>query len=268
MNMSDSLDQSTIAKVSGAILDSLDKYTIAKVSGAILAFYGTIMFLAPQKARDLYGTKDVQLKDPKSPLVLESLVQRGALAFVTGPAMWYLHVDAGLSREKAAGVCLLPSILFCLHSLLNEIPKQMGSSVRVDISCLMIYIPVAYATLSGVSSYYSDLALKSLWGWTLANGLLLYMTPSAIDTLYDIPEREEFVLLERTIYGANLINVALFGGAFAWGMDDAKAVGLGWASAFVTTLLNVKQFQKFNVATGPIYIWLALMAFFAITLLL
>ena len=148
MSVSESIDQSIIAKVSGAILDYLDKYTIAKVSGVIIAFYGTVLFLAPQKAHDLYGTKDVllKLKDPRSPLVIEYLVRRGALTMVTLPAMWYLHVDAGLSREKAAGVCTLPMILFCLHSLLNEIPKQVGSSSRVDISSLMVYIPVAYVT--------------------------------------------------------------------------------------------------------------------------
>jgi hypothetical protein len=93
------------------------------------------------------------------------------------------------------------------------------------------------------------------------------MTPSAIDTVYDTPEREEFVLLERTTFGAGLICLALFGGAFTLGMDDTKAVGINWASAFVTTLLNMKNFHKFNLSTGPIYIWLALMAFFAITLL-
>jgi hypothetical protein len=268
MNVSGSIDQSIFAKVSGAILDYLDKYTIAKVSGAITALYGIILFLAPQKAHDLYGTKDVllKLKDPRSPLVIEYLVRRGALVMVTGPAMWYLHVDAGLSREKAAGVCILPMILFCLHSLLNEVPKQVGSSSRVDISSLMVYIPVAYVTLSGAS--YSDLALKSFWGYSLANGLLAYMTPSAIDTVYDTPEREDFVLLQRSTFGAYHINLALFGGAFAMGMDDAKAVGIAWASAFVTTLLNMKNFQKFNLSPGPIYTWLALMAFFAITLLL
>jgi hypothetical protein len=266
MNASDSPAHSVIAKVSGAILDSLDKYTIAKVSGAILACYGTILFLAPQKAYDMYGTKGVKLKDPKSPLVIDYIVQRSALAGVTCPAMWYLHIEAGLSREKAAGVCLLPSILFSLYSLLNEIPKQMGSSLRVEISSLIMYVPVAYATLSGAS--YSDLALKILWSWTLANGLLLYMNPSSIDTVYNTPEREEFILLNRTTYGAKLINLALFGGAFALGTDVAKALGITWASAFVTTLLNMKNFQKFNFSSGPIYIWLALMAFFALALLL
>jgi hypothetical protein len=268
MDVDDSLDLSNFAKVSGAILDYIDKYTIAKVSGAILAFYGTVLFLAPQKVHDLYGTKDVVLKleDPKGPMVIEYLVRRGALIMLTLPAMWYLHVEAGLSREKAAGVCILPMILFCLHSLLNEIPKQMGSSNRVDVSSLMIYIPVACVTLSGAT--YSDFALKSLWGWALANGLLCYMTPSAIDTVYDTPQREEFVLLQRSMFGAHLINVSLFGGAFAMGMDDAKSVGIAWASAFVTTLWKMKDFQKFNVSTGPVYIWLASMAFFAITLLL
>jgi hypothetical protein len=111
--------------------------------------------------------------------------------------------------------------------------------------------------------------LKTLWGWTLANGLLLYMNPSLIDTLYGgTPERDGLVILEMTTYGANLINLALFGVAFVLGMEASKAVGIGWASAFVTTLLNMKEFQKFNISTGPIYIWLALMAFFAITLLL
>jgi hypothetical protein len=265
--MSDSLDQSITAKISGAILDSLDQSIIAKVSAAILAIYGTLFFLAPQKARDLYGTKDVELKDPRSPLVLDYIEQRIALAVITGPAIWYLHVEAGLSRDKAAGVCLLPWILVCLHSLLNEMPKKMGSTNRANTSSLIMFISVAYATLSGAS--FSDLALKTLWGWTLANGLLLYMNPSAIDTLYGgAPERDGLVLLQMTTYGADLISVALFGVAFALGMEDTKAVGIGWASVFVTTLLNMKNFQKFNISTGPIYIWLALMAFFAITLLL
>jgi hypothetical protein len=267
MNASDSLaDPSVIAKVSGAILDSLDKYTVAKVSGAILACHSIILILAPQKAHEIYGTKDVKLEDPRSPLVIEYIVQRAALATVTVPAMWYLHVEAGLSRENAAGVCLLPWILICLHSLLNEIPKQMGSSNRPETSSLIMYVPVVYATLSGAS--YSDLALKILWSWTLANGLLLYMNPSAISTVYNIPQREEYVLLHRTTFGANLINLALFGGAFASGMDIAKALGIGWASAFVTLLLNMKNFQKFDLAPGPIYIWLALMAFFALAFLL
>jgi hypothetical protein len=268
MSVNDSLDQSITAKVSGAMLDSLvDKSIIAKVSGAMLAIYCTILFLAPQKARDLYGTKDVELKDPRSPLVLDFIVQRACLAAVTGPAIWCLHVEAGLSREKAAGVCLLPWIMVCLHSLLNGMPKKMGSTNHAETSSLIIFISVAYATLSGAT--FSDLALKTIWGWTLANGLLLYMNPSLIDTLYGgTPERDGLVILQMTSYGANLIGLALFGGAFTLGMEATKALGIGWASAFITTLLNVKNFQKFNLSTGPIYIWLALMAFFAITLLL
>jgi hypothetical protein len=267
MSLHDSLDQSITAKVSGAMLDCLDQSIIAKVSGAILAIYGTIFFLAPQKARDLYGTKDIELKDPRSPLMLDFIEQRTSLALITGPAIWYLHVEASLSREKATGVCLLPWILVCLHSLLNEMPKKMGSTTHAETSKLIMFIPVAYATLSGAT--FSDLAMKTLWGWTLAHGLLLYMNPSAIDTLYGgTPERDGFVILEMTTYGANLINLALFGGAFALGIEGAKALGIFWASAFVTTLLNMKNLEKFNISTGPISLWLVLMAFFAITLLL
>jgi hypothetical protein len=86
----------------------------------------------------------------------------------------------------------------------------------------------------------------------------LYINPSAIDTLYSTLERKGLILLVRTTYGANLINLAIFGGAFAaLGMEGVRSYAFEY-----------EKLQKLNISTGPIYMWLALVAFFAINLLL
>jgi hypothetical protein len=101
------------------VLIPFDKDTISKVSLAIIFVYGTIIFLAPQKAGDIYG-HNVELKDPINIQVIRFILQRSALCNISVVVIWYLHFEAGLSRDKAVGVATLPWILVCLHSLLNE----------------------------------------------------------------------------------------------------------------------------------------------------
>jgi hypothetical protein len=87
MSVGNSLDQSITAKVLRAIVaESFDQSIIAKILGAILALYGPILFLVPQKSCNFYGTKDAELKDPMSPLVIDYMEQPAALAVVTGPS--------------------------------------------------------------------------------------------------------------------------------------------------------------------------------------
>jgi hypothetical protein len=245
-----------------ALLDYKD--VIAQVSGVICVLHGLIMFLAPQKGRDLYNTKDLELKDPKSWEIHDYIGQRCALCLITSPVAWWLHVEVGMSRDEAVGVVLLPWILLCLHSLLNEKPQQLGSSPRADYMSLAMFSFVAHATLT--HTIYSNLAVKILAGFTLANGLLAFMNPAAIGSLYGTPEREDFINLMRRMYGNNLNSLAAFIGAFAWGLPHLKAVGIAWATAGVGMVLLLGDLKKFKVAMAPIFVWLVLMAFFGITL--
>jgi hypothetical protein len=247
------------------VLIPFDKDTISKVSLAICLVYGTILFLAPQKARDMYG-QNVELKDPISIQVIYFLLQRSALCDVSTVVIWYLHVEAGLSRDKAVGVATLPWILLCLHSLLNETTQKMGSSPRVEYQALFFFVLTAYATLSETT--YSTLATKILFGWGLVNGLMAYMYPAAIGTIYGTPEREDHVLFLRRYYGMHLLNFAAFGGSFASGMDLFDALGLLWAVGFALTVGLLNDIDRTKTAKKPIYAWLVLAAFFAVTLLM
>jgi hypothetical protein len=245
-----------------AFLDHKD--VIAKVSGAICAFYGLIMFLAPQKGRDLYNTKDLELKDPKSWEVHDFIGRRHALCMITASVAWWLHVELDMSRDEAIGVVTLPWILLCLHSLLNETPKQLGSSPRADYVCLAMFSFVAYATLTHAT--YSNLSVKILAGFALANGLMLFMNPAATGSLYGAPERDDFINLIRRCYGNNLIALGAFTGTFAWGLPHLKAVGITWATVGVGMFFLLDDLKKFKVAMAPMFVWLVLAAFFGITL--
>jgi hypothetical protein len=247
------------------VLIPFDKDTISKVSLAILFFYGTIIFLAPQKAGDIYG-RNVELKDPKSVQVIHYLLQRSALCNMSMVVMWYLHFEAGLSRDKAVGICALPWILMCLHSLLNETMQKMGSSPRVEYQALFFFILTAYATLSETT--YSNLATKIQTGWGLVNGLAAYMYPAAIGTMYGIPEREDYVLFLRRYYGMHLLVLAVFGGSFVHGRNLFDMLGLFWAVGFALTVGLWKDIDRMKTAKKPIYAWLVLAAFFAVTLLM
>jgi uncharacterized protein YjeT (DUF2065 family) len=242
------------------------KDVLSQVSAAILVFNGLIFFLAPQKARYLYFTNDLKLKDPKSWEVCDFVQQRFALCLITSPVTWWLHVEAGLSRDEAIGVVALPWILLCLHSLLNETCQRLGSSPKADYICLTVFSLVAFATLTHAS--YSNLSVKSLAGFTLANGLLSFMNPAAIGSLYGTPEREDFILLMRRSYGNGIISVAIFTAAFAWGVPQLKVVGLTWIVAGIGQVLLLEDLKKFKVVMAPILFWLFLAAFFGITLLI
>jgi hypothetical protein len=248
-----------------ALVDYKD--VIAQVSGAICVLYGLVFFLAPKKGRHLYNSKDLVLKDPKSLEICDYLVQRSALCLITSPVTMWLHVDVGLSRDEAVGLAVLPWILLCLHSLLNETHQSFGSSPRADYISLFMFCCVACATLTHAT--FSSLAVKILSGFTMANGLLAFMSPAAIGTLYGTPEREDFILLMIRSYGLNLIIAAVFTAAFASGVPQLKTIGITWAAACVGLLVFLlnNSLKKFKVAMAPVFISLALMAFFGITLL-
>jgi hypothetical protein len=247
------------------VLIPFDKDTISKVSLAILLVYGTIIFLAPQKARDIYG-RNVELKDPKSDLAIRYLLQRSGMCNMSLVVIWYLHFEAGLSRDKAVGVSTLAWILLCLHSLLNETTQKMGTSNRVEYQTLFFSVLTSYATLSETT--YSNLATKILSGWLLVNGLLAYMYPAAIGTLYGTPEREEYVLLVRRCYGMDLLMLAVFAGSLAHGVNLVDGLGAVWAVGFALMAGLLKDFDRMKTAKKPIYAWLVLGAFFAVTLLM
>jgi uncharacterized protein YjeT (DUF2065 family) len=246
-----------------ALIDQ-KKDVIAYVSGAICVLYGLIFFLAPQKARDLYFTNDLKLKDPKSWEVCDFVQQRFALCLITSPVAWWLHVEAGLSRDEAIGVVALPWILLCLHSLLNETCQKLGSSPKADYICLAVFSYVAFATLTHAT--YSNLSVKLLAGFTLAHGLLSFLNPAGIGSLYGTPEREDFILLRRRSYGNGIISVSVFTAAFASGVPQLKTVGITWIVAGIGQVLLLEDLKKFKVVMAPILFWLVLAAFFGITL--
>jgi hypothetical protein len=248
------------------VLIPFDKDAISKVFLAIIFVYGTIIFLAPQKARDLYR-RNVELKDPKSDQVIQYIVQRCGASDMSMAVMWYLHFEAGeLSRGVAAGVVTLAWIMLCLHSLLNETMQKMESSPRAEYVSLFFFGLTAYATLSETT--YSNLATKILSGWTLVNGLSLYMYPAAIGTLYGLREREDYVLLVQRSYGMHLLILGVFSGAFAHGMKSEDVLGYTSAVGFVLTAGLLKDFDRMKTAKKPIYAWMVLQAFFAVTLLM
>jgi hypothetical protein len=155
-----------------------------------------------------------------------------------------------LSHEKAAGGFFNPWIILCLHSLLNGIPKEMGSTTRIETSSFIMFISVAYVTLSGMT--FLELALKTLWGWTLAKWAIVVYQSICNRYLVRYFGTQGLILLVRTTYGANLINFAIFGGAFAaLGMEGVKVICIAWASAFVPTLLNMKNFRNSTFPQGP-----------------
>jgi hypothetical protein len=123
---------------------------------------------------------------------------------------------------------------------------------------------VAHATLMHVT--YSTLSVKILSGFTLANGLLAFMNPAAIGSLYGTPEREGFINLIRRMYGNNLNSLAVFIGAFAWGLPQLKALVIACATGAVGMFFLLNEVKKFKVAMAPIFVWLVLLAFFGITL--
>jgi hypothetical protein len=245
-----------------ALLDYKD--VIVQVSGVISVLHGLLLFLAPQNGRELYNMKDLELKDPKSWEIHDFVSRRSALCMITSPVAYWLHVLVGMSRDEAVGVTILPWILLCLHSLLNGKWQQLNSSPRADYICLAMFSFVAHATLTHAT--YSNLAVKILAGFTLANGLMLFMSPAAIGSLYGTAECEEFIDLIGRCYGMNLNSLAAFVGAFAWGLPLLKTIAIAWATAGVGMFLLLEDFKKFKLGMGPIYGWLVLMAFFGITL--
>mmetsp|Transcript_5497 Transcript_5497/g.13229 ORF Transcript_5497/g.13229 Transcript_5497/m.13229 type:complete len:224 (-) Transcript_5497:226-897(-) len=133
---------------------------------------------------------------------------------------------------------------------------------RAELSILAVLIPAAICTLSEPANRFADIAVKCLWGWTLANGLMFYIYPSAIDAVYQTPQRDELVLLFRRNYGAKLISYALFGGAFSMNRDATEAVGSFWTAWLILTLLEVPSFKTMGLLASILYPMLALMAFF------
>jgi hypothetical protein len=120
------------------LLDNQD--VIAQVSMAIGLIYGLLIFLAPHKTRDIFNIKALELKDPKGWEVCDYIRQRCALCMLTPPVVWWLHVEAGLSRDEAIGVALLPWILLCLHSLLNIFTLFSMRSLSNSVPCQELII--------------------------------------------------------------------------------------------------------------------------------
>ena len=233
------------------------KFNIAVVTGTLSFFYGLVLVLAPQKKIDGYMTEKIQFKDPEvSWLVLHALIQQEALCIVTATGTWGLHVVEGLSREQAIGVGVLPWIVFTLYILLNDYPKRTRSSSRSQYSNLMVFGAVVYATLGNTT--YSNIAAKTLVGFALAHGLLLFLAPAMLSPLYNLAERESGVLFGRQSLGNNMISMSALLGALAWDATPLQAAGFSWASLALGLLLMRPACIENKVCMSKVTAWTVL----------
>jgi hypothetical protein len=117
----------------------LDHLTTARIANAFLFLHGGWVFLAPKKSRAFYGVKE--LPDPTSTGLIDYLSQRAAMATLTVPFIWWFHIEQGMSLEISVGLSVLPWIVMCLHSILNDMPTEFGFTLRKSNSCSLECFP-------------------------------------------------------------------------------------------------------------------------------
>ena len=245
----------------------VDKVAVAKMSLVFPFIHWLLLFLAPQRISVYRKEAQPELKNPKAtPLFIKYLLQRRCLCNLGTMVVWYLHYELGLTKEVSIGLTILPWILITLHSLLNEVTTRMGHNNRVEYVCLAVFVPAAYATLG--QKEYADLTLKILYVVTLCHGVLVYVNPSGVDTLYGAEVPEDAVLDMRRWYGSDLTAVVLFGMTLlTYDVDAAKSMGIIYASYFVLTAGVMRLTDLSRLDIRPLYAWLGYMAFFGFYLL-
>ena len=237
------------------------------LAAAVLCIvYSIVLVLAPHKARDLYVKQAPEFKDPEfSWKVVDHITRFSSLCILMCGVCWWLVVMEGVSREKAIGVVSLMGVVHNLHTLLNDIPKQLNMSPRSTVINIMVFSAVAYATLGNTD--FANLASKIVACFGLANGLLLFANPGFLEILYNIPDRESFGMLCRRDAGNNLISLSVYLCGLAWDLPQIKACGLSWASVGIGLVLLLPEMKKHHGNLTRIGAWILFMGFSAVVFL-
>ena len=104
-------------------------------------------------------------------------------------------------------------------------------------------------------------------GWTAAHGVLLYVVPKAIDSMYGVPEREPYVIFQRRNWGSQMLIGATATSGMLYGLGDLEVVAFGWTVAFVGLIGLMKDIFKYSTDMTGLGFWLLLEAFVAIVLM-
>lgn len=232
----------------------LNEASVAKAATCFLGAYGGLIVLSPKKMIEGYGLGAT----PETDFVGKN---SGVSIFSAALAMW-CRIFKDSSVNHAAGLATIPWILCCVHSILNDKPKEIGYPAAVDYLNLAIFVFGAFATLTDAS--YANNVVKAMALWALANGLILAVNPVAFGKSYHVKQmgvigRDELLMYSWKTYGYDLIWLGIFMGLMGSGVDDLKAIGYSWLPGLIyliTVLFTSKEAEKFGMPKGPLYAWL------------
>mmetsp|Transcript_48435 Transcript_48435/g.134729 ORF Transcript_48435/g.134729 Transcript_48435/m.134729 type:complete len:285 (-) Transcript_48435:175-1029(-) len=200
-----------------------DKYAIAFWFEWFMIAYGTIVCLAPAKFRVFLGFKTGWTEtNPKvSMAVFDWFHQRSFLAMVTHGLCWILFDSVGLKPTEVYALAGLPWIVISLHSLLNEIPKEMNTSIRPDAQILTMMLVLNFLLFIG--SPHLLLIEKIVSTLTMIAGLQLYFAPALSASVYKFPQHhaeQPIVVQHMKYYGIQLIVMTILGGTLVWQVGE------------------------------------------------
>ena len=232
------------------------QYGIAKVTTLLCFLYSYLLVLASHKFRNLYFKEAPILKDPEiGNRVGDLITQQAALCMLSVVITFSLHAFKEMERDMAIGVGILPWFIWTSHGLLNEeCYKSVNSSPRTLYINLVFFGLVAYSSLT--DQPYASLVNKVLAGFGLANGLLCYLMPTSLGKVYDIPNREDFLMLSRRSFGNCLTALSVFLGALSFGTSDLHAVGYCWVSYGFGLVLLLAEFKQHKGNMAKIAVWI------------
>ena len=240
------------------------QYQLGYATSALLLVHGLTIVLAPHRGRELY-MKPGQKPDFKDPdlswRVIDNVNQLANMCMISCALVWWLIVQEEFPVDKAMGVMCLIWVVFNLYVLLNDIPQKVNASPRSNYINVVTLSLVAYATLGNTE--YARLANKIESCFVLANGVIFFVNPSSVGTLYAIPDREDCVMVARRNFGNNLTAMGVVLCALAWDVPTMQANGLAWASVGLGLLWLAPVFKKHNHNMTMIYGWLIIMFFCA-----
>jgi hypothetical protein len=123
----------------------------------------------------------------------------------------------GLKPTAVYALAGIPFVLTSLHSLLNEIPKECGTSNQADIQVLLMGTTKLFLLFTG--SPHLLLAERIFHALTVVAALQLYFSPAMVAWIYPTPHHftEEKVIVHHINYfGWSTLVMSILGGALVW----------------------------------------------------
>lgn len=236
-----------------------------KVASALMGTNAAVMYLAPEKAGEMYGMPQKNI----TPLASFFCEVSGAIFLTMAIAAW-LSVANGMDLPTAIAWGNVPSCVQALGMLLNDKAGELGFGALSKWAPTVMNVAFT-AALFGKLGVDTDTALKVWAAWGLLNGAGAYLAPDKFMEAWDASLAGGAEAAMAKFFGQVILCTSVLPAAVAFGGSSVlEGVAYAFAAFAITdvdALFIGKNFEAMGADQAGGIVWLVVEVLTALLIL-